>query len=98
MGADADDRLHGVWRAVVVEEADPEKAGRVRIDVPAVPAAAESWARLALWFHPRAGDEVLVAFEAGDLRRPVVVGGLWSSSDSPPGEATDGASDDRDRG
>jgi uncharacterized protein involved in type VI secretion and phage assembly len=31
------------------------------------------------WFVPDAGHEVLVAFEAGDPRRPFVVGALWSA-------------------
>src|SRR5262249_40232243 len=35
-------------------------------------------------------DEVLVAFEQGDTRRPYVLGGLWNGRDGPP-EAMDGA-------
>ena len=42
------------------------------------------------WFIPDVDDEVLVAFEAGDPRRPYVVGGLWNGSDAPP-ESMDGA-------
>jgi uncharacterized protein involved in type VI secretion and phage assembly len=30
------------------------------------------------------GDEVLVAFEAGDLRAAYVLGTLWGPSDAPP--------------
>jgi phage baseplate assembly protein gpV len=33
---------------------------------------------------PDAGDEVLVAFENGDPRLPVVVGALWTTSRQPP--------------
>jgi uncharacterized protein involved in type VI secretion and phage assembly len=29
-------------------------------------------------------DEVLVAFDRGDMRRPFVVGGLWNGKDNPP--------------
>ena len=36
------------------------------------------------WFIPDVNDEVLVAFEGGDSRRPYVLGGLWNGADSPP--------------
>ena len=34
-------------------------------------------------FLPEVNDEVLVAFEQGDLRRPYVLGGLWNGVDKP---------------
>jgi phage baseplate assembly protein V len=91
-------QIHGVYRGVVTDVRDKEGLGRVQVKVPDV-AAEPSWARLATlmagdrrgtWFVPDAGDEVLVAFEGGDPRRPVVLGSLWSSSERPP-EAMDGA-------
>jgi len=51
------------------------------------------WARIAMlmagsgrgtWFIPEVGDEVLVAFEHGELDRPFVVGMLWNKEDPPP--------------
>jgi uncharacterized protein involved in type VI secretion and phage assembly len=42
------------------------------------------------WFVPDSGDEVLVAFQAGDPRYPFVVGALWNGQDAPP-ESMDGA-------
>jgi uncharacterized protein involved in type VI secretion and phage assembly len=57
------------------------------------------WARLATlaagndrgsWFVPENGDEVLVAFEHGDPRRPYVIGALWNGRDSAP-EQMDGS-------
>ena len=33
---------------------------------------------------PQVGDEVLVAFEHGDMSFPVVLGGLWNGKDTTP--------------
>jgi uncharacterized protein involved in type VI secretion and phage assembly len=53
------------------------------------------WARIATlmagngrgtYFIPEVGDEVLVAFEHGDLSRPFVLGMLWNADDAPPEE------------
>jgi uncharacterized protein involved in type VI secretion and phage assembly len=33
---------------------------------------------------PEKDDEVLVAFEHGSPRKPVIIGGLWNGSDRPP--------------
>lgn len=88
MGNEVGDPRLGVWRAVVVEASDPEGGGRVRVKVPAELAEGEVWARVAIWFRPQPEDEVIIAFEGGDLRQPVVIGALWSSSDAPPGSAT----------
>jgi uncharacterized protein involved in type VI secretion and phage assembly len=33
---------------------------------------------------PEVDDEVLVAFELGDVRRPIVLGGFWNSTDTAP--------------
>jgi phage baseplate assembly protein V len=36
------------------------------------------------FFHPEKDDEVLVAFVQGDMRQPVVLGGLYNGQDKPP--------------
>ena len=36
------------------------------------------------FFMPDVGDEVLVAFLAGDPQHPFVVGALWNGKDKPP--------------
>lgn len=96
-------RWPGVYPAIVSDIKDPDGQGRVKILLPWSPdtdgGRYEAWARLAVlmaganrgtWFVPDVDDEVLVAFEGGDSRRPYVLGGLWNGSDSPP-ETMDGA-------
>jgi uncharacterized protein involved in type VI secretion and phage assembly len=95
--------FYGVYPALVTDVVDPDGQGRVRVRLPWSPdsggGAYEAWARLATmmagnnrgsWFIPDVGDEVLVAFEGGEPRRPYVVGALWNGKDAPP-ETMDGA-------
>jgi uncharacterized protein involved in type VI secretion and phage assembly len=97
--------FYGVYPALVTDLADPDDQGRVKVRLPWSPDVGgdsyEAWARLATmmagadrgtWFVPDEGDEVLVAFEAGNPRRPYVVGALWNGRDAPP-EQMDGAGD-----
>ena len=73
---------------------DPEGAGRIKVSLPGLDTTIESqWARLAVLgggaergmvFLPEIGDEVLVGFEGGDVRRPVVLGGLFGKKDKIP--------------
>jgi uncharacterized protein involved in type VI secretion and phage assembly len=66
----------------------------VRVKFPALSDQEESWwarivtpgggANAGLMMMPQIGDEVLVGFEHGDLRRPFVLGGLWGSKAKPP--------------
>jgi uncharacterized protein involved in type VI secretion and phage assembly len=96
-------RWYGVYPAVVTDISDPDGQGRVKVSLPWSPdtsgAKYEAWARLATmmggnnrgsWFVPDTDDEVLVAFEGGDTRRPYVIGALWNGTDSPPA-SMDGA-------
>ncbi|MCS6844219.1 MAG: phage baseplate assembly protein V [Caldilineales bacterium] len=95
-GSVAIHRLIGVYPALVTDVVDPDQQGRVRVRLPGLvdPGAGyETWARLATlmagdnrgtWFIPDVNDEVLVAFEAGDPSRPVVLGALWNGQDAPP--------------
>ena len=41
-------------------------------------------------FYPEVGDDVLVAFEQGDIDRPIVLGGLWDGQKKPPEANADG--------
>jgi uncharacterized protein involved in type VI secretion and phage assembly len=84
----------GMYRGTVVGNVDPEGAGRLQLNVPAVLGAKESlWAARCIplagkgkgaYFVPEVGDEVLVAFANGDVRAPIVIGSLWNPGDAPP--------------
>lgn len=41
-------------------------------------------------FYPEVEDEVLVAFEHGDINHPCVIGALWNRKDKPPETNSDG--------
>jgi len=88
-------RWFGIYPALVSDIKDPDGSGRVKVTLPWSPDTGsdryEMWARLATlmggnnrgsWFIPDVNDEVLVAFEGGDPRRPYVLGGLWNGSRS----------------
>jgi uncharacterized protein involved in type VI secretion and phage assembly len=95
----------GVAVAVVRENKDDSGLGRVKVSYPWHSKPRESyWARIAvpmaggkrgLWFLPENNDEVLVAFERGDLRFPYVVGSLWNGVDKSPVANKDGKNDVR---
>jgi uncharacterized protein involved in type VI secretion and phage assembly len=84
--------INGVTVAVVLNNVDSMSLGRVQLKLPWMPGF-EPWARVATpmagmgrgaFFIPQIGDEVVVAFNHGDLRDPYVVGSVWNSLDKPP--------------
>lgn len=90
-------RWYGVYPALVTGVKDPDGQGRVEVTLPWAPDTGsgeyKAWARLATlmagnnrgsWFIPDEHDEVLVSFEAGDPRRPYVIGALWNGQDRAP--------------
>jgi len=86
-------RENGIVIGIVADLDDPDRLGRVRVKFPHLNGEMSHWARLASpmggkergWFtRPERDDEVLVAFEHGDPRRPNIVGGFWSKTDPPP--------------
>lgn len=87
------DQVNGIIIGLVADLEDPENLGRIRVKFPYLGDQLSDWARLVtpmagkdrgMFFRPEVDDEVLVAFELGDVRRPYVLGSLWSSADTPP--------------
>jgi phage protein D len=86
-------KFYGVVTALVSQNDDPDKLARVKLKFPWLDDKYESnWARLVSLgagpnsgaiFIPEVNDEVLVAFEHGDIRMPLVLGSLWNGVDKP---------------
>jgi phage baseplate assembly protein V len=101
----ASDRVNGVAVAIVTDNKDPERLGRLQVSFPWHTDPAERhWARMAVpmagkksgtWFLPDVGEEVLVAFERGETGQAYVVGALWSRASPPPAANANGANDVR---
>jgi uncharacterized protein involved in type VI secretion and phage assembly len=72
------------------------KLGRIKVKYRGLGDDIESgWARVVvphagkdrgMFFMPQVGDEVVVAFEHGDTRRPLIIGSLFNGQDKPPAE------------
>lgn len=86
-------RENGILIGVVTDLEDPDGLGRVRVKFPNLGDKLSSWAKISapmagknrgFFFRPEVDDELLVAFEMGDPRRPYVLGALWSKVDTPP--------------
>jgi uncharacterized protein involved in type VI secretion and phage assembly len=104
--ATADTRLYGIYYAVVTQNQDPDKMARVKVRLPWLDKGDEDQTHWALVSAPMVGDQfgwytlpdvedvVAVMFIAGDITRPVVLGGVWSKTDTPP-EKNEGDNDFR---
>jgi uncharacterized protein involved in type VI secretion and phage assembly len=91
-----DRHYYGTYRGLVVDNADPERLGRLRLRVPGVtgPDVVTGWASACVpyggaadqgfLFVPDIGAGVWVQFEQGDLEFPIWVGTFWSK---PGGES-----------
>ena len=89
-------RLFGVYPAVVSDIVDPDARGRVKVRFPWLPddgGSVGSWAVLlspyaddeqGLQTIPEVGSMVVVAFEAGDINRPYILGAAWNGQATLP--------------
>lgn len=94
-----DQRYYGIYEALVSDVNDPAKEGRVKIKMPWFDGQMETeWCRVrqfyagngyGAFFIPERGDEVLISFIQGDMRYPVILGGLYNGTDKPPSHRDD---------
>jgi phage baseplate assembly protein gpV len=87
-------KVLGVTTGRVINQLDPLTLGRVQVQLPFIDAVDLSpWARVVTpmagqmagsYFIPNVGDDVLVAFEHGDVNVPYVIGCLWTAIAPPP--------------
>lgn len=86
-------------RAVVVNNFDPMRLGRVQVKYPWQPQGGDKptvdstpWLRVSypmasnqsgFMFFPKTGDEVLIDYEEGNIERPFVAGSFYSESNQP---------------
>lgn len=89
---------------IVTDNKDPKGWGRVRVWFPSLTPQQGSDAHASYWARvlgtgagkergfdclPEVNDEVLVAFENGDIHRPYVIAGVWNGTDAPPENVND---------
>jgi phage protein D len=92
---------------IVTDNNDPKGWGRVKVKFPTLTEEHNSnWARIVsagagkgrgFDCLPEINDEVLVAFEHGDIHRPYVIGGVWNGKDQPPTPVGDSVQDGKVR-
>jgi uncharacterized protein involved in type VI secretion and phage assembly len=89
-----DNRFYGVFTGIVTSVLkDQTKEGRVIVKLPWFDDQTELECRVCqiyagkgygAFFVPEERDEVLIAFIQGDMRFPIILGGLYNGVDKPP--------------
>jgi uncharacterized protein involved in type VI secretion and phage assembly len=89
-------RYFGVYPAIVTDILDPDSLGRIEVKFPWLGGDgkdARAWATLLTPYAdddqgfevlPAKDTEVVVAFEAGDLCRPYIIGSCWNGKEALP--------------
>jgi uncharacterized protein involved in type VI secretion and phage assembly len=91
------ERHFGLYPAIVTDIVDSKGLGRIEVKFPWLGSQGEkdvrAWATLLTPYAddnqgfevlPAVGTHVVVGFEAGDLRRPYIVGACWNGRESMP--------------
>ncbi len=93
-----DETYYGKYRGIVVDNKDPEKRGRLKLQIPSVLADQDSdwalpclpyggFAQQGLFLIPDVDAQVWVEFEEGDIHRPIWVGTFWQQESDTPEDA-----------
>jgi uncharacterized protein involved in type VI secretion and phage assembly len=89
-------RYFGVYPAIVTDLVDPDDLARIQVKFPWLGGAGKdvrAWATLCtpyadddqgIQILPEVDTQVIVAFEAGDPRRPYIVGACWNGKEAQP--------------
>jgi phage protein D/phage baseplate assembly protein gpV len=87
---------HSMVVGIVTNNNDPEHMGRIRVRYPSLTDQEEgAWARVlshnlgkdrGIFMLPQVDDEVVVAFESGDPRSPLVIGSVFNGNNKPGNE------------
>ena len=93
-----EEKHYGKYRGFVVDNADPEKRGRLRLRIPsALAAETTDWALPCMpyggtkdqgfFMIPEIGAQIWAEFEEGNLDQPIWTGTFWQSESDIPVEA-----------
>lgn len=95
-----DNRMNGVTIGIVAKKYSKDMPGRVCVQIPVRDDEANvlQWARVAMpfagkkwgmYFLPEIGDQVLLAFEEGNIAKPYIIGCVHSDNNSFVGKMAD---------
>lgn len=84
---------YGLYRAKVVQRDDDRQRGRIKVQIPSISGEGKSqWVEACMNTAydnggdiaiPKIGDTVWIAFEEGDINKPVYVGNFFSAFKTP---------------
>ena len=97
-----DNTQYGLHYGIVCQNKDPDNLNRIKVRFPWLDGGdtdQSHWAQLVTpmegdkfgWYAlPDIDDVVVIAFIAGDMSQPIVLGGVWSKTDFSPEPNEDG--------